>query len=267
MSSKLRFITVVSALIASYTVATTTYSQISPDKTTVATQIVAIGEYQPGEFYIPSGSTALALVAGASGSELIYTTVTIDTVYNQATFDTSALRVSVAADDSVQFILYSEDDLFERVSAGPVTSFDDARGFYYPGQQRAFWVMTEKNSEWWMLSATGTATDTREQNASYDTYPLKIHDYALKLHDHPGPAPCDHICRTLVKVEIILDASMAPVVRWVGDLDVDGKLDMIVDLSSVPEFGGPALFLSSDAKDGSLIRPVTWLAPVKPDGC
>jgi len=118
-----------------------------------------------------------------------------------------------------------------------------------------------------MISATGTATDSRESTSSGDSYPLKIKDYALKLHNHPKPGWCAQECRNLVEVETILDESVAPDVLWVGDLDSDGKLDVILDLRSDPEFNKPALFLSSSAENGDFVRLVTWLAPQTPDGC
>lgn len=267
MSPNSRFIKVASALIACYAVSTTAHSQLSPDVATGATKIVTIGQYQPGAFSIPNGEMVMAVTKGVSGNELIHTTITIDTVYNQSTGDTSALSVAVAAQDSVLFILYSEEELGSGVSPGSVTSFEDAAGFYYPGKQKAFWVMSGDNQEWWMLSATGIATDSRESMSSGDTYPLKIRDYTLKLHNHPKPTWCDQACRTLVEVETILDESISPVVLWAGDLNRDGKLDLILDLRSNSEVGGPVLYLSTGAEDGGFARPVTWLAPQTPGGC
>ena len=87
MSLKTHFRIQPTLLIAFSAVLATAHSQTTTDGVPNDVQWKTIGQYQPGAVSIPDGATVLALVAGESGSELTYTTVSIDTVYNPAHFD------------------------------------------------------------------------------------------------------------------------------------------------------------------------------------
>lgn len=49
-------------------------------------------------------------------------------------------------------------------------------------------------------------------------------------------------------------------VMWAGDLDNDGELDLLMDLSHHYNLSAPTLLLSSEALEGDLVRPVADLA-------
>jgi len=47
-----------------------------------------------------------------------------------------------------------------------------------------------------------------------------------------------------------------PIILWAGDLDRDGKLDLLIDLASHANVSSLTLFLSSPAKQNKLVEPV-----------
>jgi len=55
-----------------------------------------------------------------------------------------------------------------------------------------------------------------------------------------------------------------PHLRWAGDLDRDGRLDLLIDVSDHYNVSAPTLFLSSQASDGELVHAAAALRSV---GC
>lgn len=60
--------------------------------------------------------------------------------------------------------------------------------------------------------------------------------------------------QVIVDHEFLDDAMTA--ILWVGDLDADGIPDMIIDMSPKYSYSTPALFLSSQADDGDILKLV-----------
>jgi hypothetical protein len=63
---------------------------------------------------------------------------------------------------------------------------------------------------------------------------------------------------------LILGQEANPGLVFAGDLDRDGKLDLILDTSDHYNVGRPALFLSSQAREGELVHEVASFSSV---GC
>ncbi|WP_412067313.1 hypothetical protein [Rubrivirga sp. IMCC43871] len=53
-------------------------------------------------------------------------------------------------------------------------------------------------------------------------------------------------------------AGMDNYLLWAGDLDRDGRLDLLTDEGGHYAVGEPTLYLSSEARDGELVRRVAW---------
>lgn len=60
--------------------------------------------------------------------------------------------------------------------------------------------------------------------------------------------------QVIVDHEFLDDAMTA--IMWVGDLDADGIPDMIIDMSHKYSYSAPALFLSSQANEGDILKLV-----------
>lgn len=61
-----------------------------------------------------------------------------------------------------------------------------------------------------------------------------------------------------------LDDDGPPKILWAGDLDRDGKLDLLIDIANHYNLREPTLFLSSQAKEGKLVEKV---ASIRKGGC
>jgi hypothetical protein len=55
---------------------------------------------------------------------------------------------------------------------------------------------------------------------------------------------------------LMLGDDASPTVLFAGDLDRDGRLDLILDTTDHYNVGRPTLFLSTAAREGELLRPV-----------
>jgi hypothetical protein len=94
-------------------------------------------------------------------------------------------------------------------------------------------------------------TDMRLQyllSAGGKTSAETIEDYELKLSDR-------QTSQIITKRSSALRESM-PILLWAGDLDGDGKLDLLIDMTDHYNVRQPTLFLSSRAKPGQLLEKV-----------
>lgn len=101
------------------------------------------------------------------------------------------------------------------------------------------------------LTALGLLTD---EGGRSPREPLVI-DYQLKLFknpDHYGP-------RQVLVVHDRTCAEDTPSLLWAGDLDRDGKLDLFMDILNHYAGRHYALYLSSEAEDGELVKLVADL--------
>ena len=97
---------------------------------------------------------------------------------------------------------------------------------------------------------------------------LGARTYQLEVTEGPERAGPDGVWRT-GRVLVLSDGERrqpvsvvgtgdggGPAVLWAGDLDGDGRLDLLVDETTYYYASAPALFLSSEAAPGALVRRV-----------
>ncbi len=86
---------------------------------------------------------------------------------------------------------------------------------------------------------------------------VRLSDYHLQLIRGGGK---DVASQTLVTIPELLGDD-APNLVWAGDLDRDGRVDLVYNLANYYNYWHLALFLSSAAKDGELVGLVAeWVA-------
>lgn len=123
------------------------------------------------------------------------------------------------------------------LSVGPVETTFDRRRLIYPGE--GFAVGKGR-----ILQAFGNAV-------YYETLPNGLHlirDYTLRLRSND-------LTQTIVQVEkVSIDGT--PELVWVGDVDRDGHMDILVDATERYTRNDYRLFLSSLAGPGELVHQV-----------
>ena len=127
--------------------------------------------------------------------------------------------------------------------AGVVTHVTSGDVELAPGTER---ILSIGGAEWKLIArgkVEGSGPDT------------SVHDYELAITD-------GHSTQVLVKHPYLDDA--VPLLKFAGDLDGDGKLDLLIDTTHHYNLSEPTLLLSSQAKDGELVHNV---ASFRTTGC
>ncbi|MCB0334183.1 MAG: hypothetical protein KDD55_11825 [Bdellovibrionales bacterium] len=122
--------------------------------------------------------------------------------------------------------------------AGPVEVAKrvEREGPMYPGQRTIYGL---KTSPGYRLFATG-------EGAKADYLDVTMKDYCLHLR-------MDKQLQTLMCLQRVNQEGIVPNVLWAGDLDRDGKLDLLIDTSNHYNVTEQTLYLSSLATKGELV--------------
>ncbi len=141
----------------------------------------------------------------------------------------------------------------EGLAEGPVHTAMSGPDALDVGDSRA---LSDGPEGWYALAAFG------EARPSPDRYGLpEVTGYELRLYRHPPlgiePGSESPSSQPLVRVEALEDAR--PQVLWVGDLDRDGRLDLLLDASAHYSVSDYALWTSRGAPEGSLVQRVAAL--------
>jgi len=135
---------------------------------------------------------------------------------------------------------------------GPVAIADSQvfGGFVYPGQVQ-YLALPEPNSRPSLrLTALGVAREREE-------FPdVAVYDYSLRLYAGSGAST---VTQNIVRIPE-LDGDGRPHLVWAGDLDRDGRIDLVFNLTDHYNVSHMALFLSSAAKEGEFVGKVAeWI--------
>lgn len=130
--------------------------------------------------------------------------------------------------------------------AGPLKSLKPEKnwGYIAPGNSITLpWVGAPKE----ILSISAEGREARKNHPRFGS--IDGVDYKLRLNRRVENETTTQIIASLP----VLRALEGPVLVWAGDLDRDGKLDLLYNLSSFYIDTELALFLSSAAKEGELV--------------
>lgn len=138
--------------------------------------------------------------------------------------------------------------------AGPLKSLKPEKnwGYIAPGNSITLpWVGAPKE----ILSISAEGREERKNHPRFGS--IDGVDYKLRLNRRVEKETTTQIIASLP----VLRALEGPELVWAGDLDRDGKLDLLYNLSSFYIDTELALFLSSAAKEGELVGLVArWNA-------
>ena len=120
---------------------------------------------------------------------------------------------------------------------GPVHTVFSGSRFLHPGESVS-WQMGQR---WFALRAVGAAAET-ESGVLFTGYRLRL---GTSENQYATP-------QTVAKLDFTLDNT--PLILWAGDLDGDGRLDLLVRLPGGGYGGDFGLYLSSIARSPDLVR-------------
>jgi hypothetical protein len=177
-----------------------------------------------------NGQTWYGLFHTKDGFKLLKTTVSIHSVPNpeQELYD-KVVKTDLSPEPV--FLIRGLSDLQE----GPINTV--FAGFFYPTPSKNLALQ---------LSAD-LASQYNLYCSGIDTAEL-IKNYKLEFYHHPEKQTL------LTRDPAHIDA--LPNLRWAGDLDRDGKMDLLVDLTDHYNVSELTLFLSSRAAPNELVKPV-----------
>lgn len=181
-------------------------------------EILFTGSFHGDEVKARSGETWLCLMATKTGDELKTCTIDVKTVHDVIADDNSGKEVSVRGGGEAVLLVRNVPGL----KPGPVRTFFSGTWSLRPengslGLGSEMQLEMGREGVWYTVEFW--AGSTRKQ--------------VLWRNEYVGDGP--------------------PLLRWVGDLDRDGKLDLLIDVTDHDNLSRMALFLSSLAKEGELV--------------
>lgn len=199
------------------------------------THLLLPGEFHGSEVAARSGESWLALAETADGHFVVVpVTLRVEEVEDpvlDSDGQRTGKRVSAVGIDDVIFL--AKDN--ERIVAGPVSTAAVA------------------------MRGEGNALDADPA----DGWTLRLGQHDYELYTERTELGGHERIRVLLRkgeTEQVLatgrDSSLCANLIWAGDLDRDGALDLLLDMSSGENASIPTLFLSSSARPGQLLRAV-----------
>lgn len=193
-------------------------------------EIAFVGQFSVA--HIPSSQGDwLALVPAAGGMKLVHTNVGISEV-PAACGDKRAKIVAPEADGAILLVLGAA-----TLQPGPVTSYFEGQRFIHPAEEVGFRLATGVGAG---FRAYGAAAPGEAETI--------VTNYELRMFR-------GGLTQTLATFRQ-LDWDAPPRLLWAGDLDRDGNLDALLDLQTHYAGNNFALFLSSGAEGGELVKQV-----------
>lgn len=209
-------------------------------------QILRTGLWHGDEVAADVGDDWWGVFAEGDGYTLQPAPVTItrerDVIMDDPPDNPTGKRVRVPQEQEPEILIRG----LENPVAGPLRSANAKPPFPYlpPGEKLFLGLNEGKPSESLRMEALGVA---KEMEGLPDL--VAVYDYQLKLFQRQGVSTLKQV---LPKVEVVSEDS-PPRLLWAGDLDRDGKIDLLFDLTWHYNVTHLALFLSSAAKPGEFV--------------
>jgi hypothetical protein len=206
------------------------------------------GPYHGNEIKAKSGAGWLALYQTENGFELRKVSLDVSTVHDPVLDSQPEQRtgkfITVTPESQQKSIVLIKPQSTIVLAEGKVEgTLYDSGTTVYPGQSK----MVKLEQKYYFLAGTGEATI----EAGSSEPPIK--NYGLHLFFQQQS-------QLLFSEKGSLGSDGRPQIIWAGDLDRDGKLDLLLNLTTHYNSTRLALFLSSVAKGSSLVEMVAELS-------
>ena len=202
--------------------------------------LLKVGQFFAEQVHHESGEIWFGLFRSAKGDELLQTKITVEKISTPFDEGEEPGGVTVTVDRAGDPIFLVKGS--SRFQSGPVKTLLHDNLFLYPAQDLS--LSLEKRH--YNLMAFGSTND----EGLILSYGLRLWDSELRTYqtiaqiNNPGWETFNNSFNIL----------------WAGDLDSDGRLDLFLNLSEHYAENVYALFLSSFADAGSLIKKVATFA-------
>lgn len=212
--------------------------------------MVMVGAWHGDEVAAADGESWLALLPTADGFELREVTIAVERV-TDAVLDISpaATGKRVTVPDGGEPLVLLRD--LSQLEPGPVVAAQvDDRDFRVDRPTRV--------SFGGAVSELGISCAGQDLSAETAECPLLLSDAggSQALTEYPIYHP--------LQEDAQIASEAYPLLLWAGDLDRDGRLDLLLDLTDHYNVSAPTLLLSGAAAAGQLVRPV---AVFRTTGC
>lgn len=224
---------------------------LSGEETESEIKILRVGSFHGDEVNASSGEVWFGLYQVDDRFELIRSEISVEQVYDPIRdADDSAgtgKKISVDYPTDPLFLVKGLEDLKE----GTVKAAFSGRKFIYPGETLSFEF---EEGDYYAMAAFGEVADAGIARPFH----IKYRDYQIKFSHTPWANT------QLIASFASLSIDRLPELLWAGDLDRDGKLDLLFDLTSHYNVQLYSLFLSSAAEEDELVKLVSQFRNV---GC
>ncbi len=223
----------------------------NPHSSARRVDILRVGSFHGNEVTAKSGEEWFGMFTAADGFELRKVRIRVDSesdpLSDQGTARTGR-RVSVES-GSPLFLVRG----IPGMKQGPVRTMIAKPRFFYPGERASFQVAKDKGVA---LTAYGNVDRPPDSQPGA----TRIYAYRLVLTVSPW---FEENQQDIVNLHGLSEDS-PPQVIWAGDLDRDGRLDILAEIGNHYNVTDMALFLSSAAAGGRLVRLIARFRTV---GC
>ena len=199
-------------------------------------ELLFTGNFLGERVWPKTGETWLGLYLSSPGYRLAATRIRVEQVADAC----GGTATKVSAETTAQPYLLLKG--LDRVRPGPVDTAFAGMEFLYPGQSLS--IKLSEPERWSYLRALGTASVRRGE--------ILFTDYRLELRDS---GRIDAGGQAIFQSKA-LTLDNTPKLRWAGDLDRDGRLDLLLQIPIGGYSTRLVLLLSSRASRPQLVKEV-----------